>query len=323
MKTLKNQLLGAFVLILTTSTAWAETEMTVELSRVEDLKAVFATVETVDVVAARARIGGTVASLSVDEGASVREGQSIAVIGDPKLTLRMDALKARMQSLSAEKKLAITARDRARKLKESGTIAQKRLDEAETAVDVIERNLLALQAELSVVSQQRSEGVVRAPTNGRVTQVHVTDGAVILPGEPIATIAAKGYILRLNLPERHARFIKVGDNVLVGDEGETARSGTVQQVYPEIRQGRVVADVAVEGLGDFFVGERIRARVGAGQRGVIVVPESFLFQRFGLTFATLKEGGEIVVQPGLARDGQLEILSGLRLGDVLVQPKVD
>lgn len=319
----KYQWLGMLLVALTATSAWADDEFTVSKSRIQDLKAVFATVETVDVISARARIGGTVTVLSVDEGAAVKEGQSIAVVGDAKLGLKMNALRARIQSLVAENKLAVTARDRARKLRESGTIPQKGLDEAETAVDVIERNLVALKAELSVVSEQQSEGNVKAPTGGRVTKVHVTQGAVVLPGEVIATIAAKGFILRLSMPERHARFISVGDDVLVGDDDNAERKGQVQQVYPEIRQGRVEADVVVDGLGDFFVGERIRARVGAGERDVIMVSEDFLFQRFGLTFVTLKKGGDIVVQPGLSRKGDVEILSGLREGDVLVKPTAD
>jgi len=315
----KNQWVIAVLLSLSLTPAWAQSDMSVTMSQVADMKAVFATVETADVVSARARIGGTLTSLNVDEGAAVTEGQTIAVVGDPKLSLSMKALEARIFSLAAQRKLAATTLERAHKLKQSGTIAQKSLDEAVTALDVIERDLLALRAELAVVSQRRNEGLVKAPSSGRVTKVHVSQGGVILPGEPVAMIAAKGYILRLNLPERHARFIKVGDAVVVGDDSAPVRIGHVQLVYPEIRQGRVVADVAVAGLGDFFVGERVLVRVG--KRDVILIPEDYLFQRFGLTFATLKGGAEIVIQPGLIRTNDTEVLSGLRVGDVVVRPE--
>jgi len=176
-----------------------------------------------------------------------------------------------------------------------------------------------------VITEQQREGEVRAPTAGRVTKVHVTHGAVVLPGEAIATIAAKGFILRLQLPERHARFIREGDTVVVGQggldgAGGEPRSGTIQQVYPELRQGRVIADVAVEGLGDFFVGERVRVLVGTGTREAVVVPENFLVRRFGLTFAKVKGIGEVVVQIGVPAKGGIEVLSGLRPGDVVITP---
>lgn len=296
----------------------AETVLKVSSVMVEDMKAVFATVETTDVTAARARIGGTVTRLSIDEGAAVKEGQAIAVIGDPKIGFRMDALAARVESMTSRKDLAATALARSRKLLKSGTIPRKRLDEAVSAFDVAERELKALQSEYALASRQRDEGVVRAPSAGRVTKVHVTQGAVILSGETVAIIAARGFILRLSLPERHARFIRVGDAVFVGDED--VRTGHVRQIYPEIRRGRVIADVAVAGLGDFFVGERIRVRISVGKRQTMVIPGDYLFQRYGLTFAILKGGDEIVVQSGVARRGGVEILSGLRPGDELIRP---
>jgi len=321
MNSSNNRLIAAILSLVAAAVpapAFAGPELTVEKITVSDMKAVFATVETVDVISARARIGGTVTGLSIDEGAKVREGQTIATIVDAKLRLSMDALDARIDSLKSQVKLASTALGRARKLKQGGTIPQKRLDEAETSLDVVERELNALQADRAVISEQRSEGAVVVPGDGRVIKVHVTKGAVILPGEAIATIAAKGFILRLQLPERHARFIKVGDAVMVG--AERKRAGYVQQVYPEMRQGRVVADVGVGELGDFFVGERVSVHIATGRRETIIVPSDYLFMRYGLAFAVVKGVGEVVVQPGLEMADGIEILTGLKPGDIIVTP---
>ncbi len=294
---------------------------------VEDRKAVFATVETVDVTAARTRIGGTVDKLSVDEGSQVTAGQVVAHVADPKLRLRRKSVEARIQALESQKKLAETALARVRKLHASGTVAKARLDVAETDLEVVTRDLAAVAAERQVVVQQQAEGAVVAPAAGRVLKVHLTKGAVVLPGETVATITAKGFVLRMYLPERHARFLNTGDEVLVGTPGLTAdggasetRTGRVRQVYPEMAQGRVVADVDVDGLGDFFVGERVPVYVATGRRTTMVVPETYLFRRYGLTYVRLDDGAEVVVQPGQPAPGGVEILSGLRPGDVLVPP---
>ena len=65
--------------------------------------------------------------------------------------------------------------------------------------------------------------------------------------------------------------MKAGDTILVGARGlqqqdgpETLRRGRVALVYPQIDQGRVIADAVVEGLGDYFVGERTRVYVATG-----------------------------------------------------------
>ena len=40
-------------------------------------------------------------------------------------------------------------------------------------------------------------------------------------------------------------------------EGGPRREGRIVKVYPELDGGRVIADAEVDGLGDFFVGERV------------------------------------------------------------------
>src|SRR6266540_4357605 len=67
--------------------AHSDASFTVTQTLVADEKAVFATVESINVVPARARIGGTVAELKVKEGDRVEAGQIVATIGDEKLVL--------------------------------------------------------------------------------------------------------------------------------------------------------------------------------------------------------------------------------------------
>lgn len=305
-------------------------EFTVTLSWVDDRKAVFATVESVDLVAARARIGGILSDLTIDEGDRVEKGRLIARVVDAKLEPRLAAAEARIESLNSRRKLAETALTRVLELRQTGAASQARLDEARTNLEVVDHDLAAMGAERAVIERQRTEGLVLAPTSGRVLRVWATNGTVVLPGETVATVAAETYVLRLRLPERHARFIEVGHEVLVGARGlagvsgqavETLRRGRIRQVYPELEQGRVVADAEVEGIGDFFVGERVKVYVGTGRRRAFVVPEEYLFSRHGLTFLRLKEGGEVVVQPGLPVPGGIEILSGVGEGDILLPPR--
>lgn len=301
----------------------------VEMRTVEDLKAVFGTVQSVDVVAARARIGGTVKGLAVDEGTAVAAGDVVATVEDPKLALQVAAVDARLRSLDSQESLAKLELDRITRLRSTGAASQSRLDEAQTNLDVVRSNRSAVRAERAVIEEQLAEGRVLAPTDGRVLQVHVTENAVIMPGEKLATIAVERYVLRLELPERHARFIREGDTVMVGSRGlvrggsggsGTLGTGTVSQVYPEMSNGRVIADVEVAGLGDFFVGERVRVHVATGRRETIIIPSDFLRERYGVTYVVIEGEGEVMVQPGQVIDGSVEILSGLKPGDVLVKP---
>jgi len=317
----------------------------VSVNQVDDLKAVFATVRSSDRIAARARIAGTVAALTVDEGSEVRAGRVIAVIADEKIALKLRSIDARIVALKSRLDTARSELARNRKLKQRGVISQSRLDQFNTASVVAENDLKAARAERSVIARQAEEGKVLAPAGGRVLSVPVTVGSVLLPGEMIATIAANKYILRLELPERHARHIREGAPVVLagrragegglgpGDPVGRARTGRLVKVYPELENGRVIADAEVSGLGSYFVGERVLVWISAGRRAAIVVPKSFVFRRFGLDYVRLKRADrktiDIVVQPGrVARldgaggdaQGGIEILAGLRAGDEIVRP---
>jgi len=277
------------------------------------------------VALARSRIGGTVSRLRIDEGSQVEKGQEIALVSDPKIGLGLAAMDARIESLEARLKLARSELSRTRKLRKSGTMSQSRLDQAEANHQVVVAEIAAVKAERAVLAQSRTEGKVLAPKAGRVLSVNVTAGTVVMPGEAIAEIAAERFILRVRLPERHARFLKRGDVALVGGRGLAVhdpriRQGAVRQVYPKLQQGQIVADVAVEGLGDFFVGERVRVWVPAGKRRAIVIPDTFVYKRFGVSFVRLSDGVEVAVQVGAQHKDGVEILAGLKPGDRMQLP---
>ncbi len=299
-------------------------EITVKPITVDDRKAVIATVEPIRQLVARARIGGTVAALEVREGDLVTAGRKIALVTDPKLALQIQAIDQRIRSQLAQRDKAEIDLKRVQELVKRGVSTQAQLDTAKTAFNVAERNLSAMQSDRGVLEQQVAEGAVLAPAGGRVLTVPVSEGRVIMPGETIATLAEDTYILRLQLPERHARHMRAGDEVLIGGRGsrqeaqDKLRKGRVRLVYPEIQGGRVIADVEVEELGDYFVGERTRVYVSTGQRETIVVPAGAIYRRTGVNYVDLKDGTPVVVQPGETRPDGIEILSGLRAGDVVV-----
>ncbi|MDI1346720.1 MAG: efflux RND transporter periplasmic adaptor subunit [Pseudolabrys sp.] len=329
---MRSRIVVAVLLALMAQQAHAVETFTVAPKQVADEKAVFATVESSNVIPARARIGGTVAQLAVKEGDRVTQGQVVGIVGDEKLVLQMKSLDAQIAGLEAQLAQSQADLTRAEDLFAKGTIPKIRLDEARTASNVATNAHRARIAERSVIEQQLTEGQVLAPAAGRVLKVPVTAGTVILPGESVAIIAEQHFVLRLRVPERHAQFLKAGDPVRINGEefGKSgAQFGTIQLVYPQIEEGRVIADAAVAGLGDYFVGERIRVWVSAGERSSIIVPAAFISTRFGIDYARVGKDAQTAIdvpvqrgrdQPRPDMPDALEILSGLKAGDILVKP---
>lgn len=302
---------------------------------IPEMKAVFGQVESRIVAPARARINGIVREVRVQEGDQVREGEVIALIVDDKLALQLNAADARIEALNSQLQNARVMLERAQQLRASGTGSQASLDTARTQFEVVTNQVAAAQAEKAVVEQSAREGDVLAPAAGRVLTVPVTLGSVILAGEEIARIAPGPYYLRLSLPERHAAEIVQGADVLVGERGlaqpagdpATAHQGKIAKVYPEIVEGRVIADVEVAGIGDYFVNERTLVSIPVGKRTVLAVPPDTVRTIHGVDYVRLAaEGGEmdvaVILGEPFEQGGQrlVEVLTGLHAGDRVVRP---
>lgn len=295
--------------------------VTVEPVAINEWKAVYGRVEARDRIPARARLGGTLVSLTVAEGDVVAQGDVLAEIVDEKLGFQLSALDAQNGALQAQLANAQAELARGEELLAQGVTTAQRLDALRTQVDVVTGQIAALAAQRQVVAQQAAEGAVLAPVAGRVLDVPVAQGAVVMPGEAVAQLGGGGIFLRLAVPERHAADLTEGDAIEIeGPEGTV--TGRLAKVYPLIENGRVVADVEVEGLTDRFVDARVLVRLPVGEREALLVPEAALVTRGGLDFVAVEGAGLRTVVPGarvtVAGAAMVEVLTGLTAGDAVL-----
>ena len=322
------------ILVLPMLAPASAAEFVVSSIIVPDMKAVFGQVESMRVVPARARIGGSIRTIGVREGDQVKEGEVLAVVVDDKLALERNAADAKIEAINAQLENARAELERSQQLLARGATTQVRLDQARTQFDVAVNQAAAARAEKAVVEQRAREGEVLAPADGRVLTVPVTLGSVVLAGEAIARIAGGRYYLRLSLPERHAAEIRQDAVVRIARRGLSpvasgdlaqARSGRVAKVYPEIANGRVIADVEVDGIGDYFVNERTLVWIPVAQRTVIAVPPEAVATRHGVDYVRIaSDNGPLevaVILGGIVETPQgprNEVLTGLRDGDRVI-----
>jgi hypothetical protein len=144
-------------------------------------------------------------------------------------------------------------------------VTRQRLAQLSTDVEVTRNQIASTEAQRAVLTQQQSEGTIVAPADGRVLTVPASRGAVIMPGEPVATIGSGGFFCGWRCPSaspvncRPAR-----KSVLPRAAQETA--GRLAKIYPQIDNGRVIADVEVDKLDTAFVNARILVDVPIGTR---------------------------------------------------------
>lgn len=312
------------VILVTASAAGAEQSFVVQSQQITEWKSVFGRVEVRDRVPARSRLGGTLVTLAVEEGAQVTNGQVLAVVDDEKLRIQLEAIDAQMQALSAQLGNARTELKRGEDLLQRGVTTVQRLDALRTQVDVLDGQMEATRADRRVVEQRATEGDVLAPISGIVLQVPVTTGAVVQPGEVIAEIGGGGVFLRLAVPERHAGQLRQGAEIVISREGDS-RTGRLDKIYPQIENGRVIADVEVGGLDDLLVDARVLVRLPVGETTALIVPASAARTRFGLDFVPVDEDGHVALrsvvlgQHSMVNDvDMVQVLSGLKVGDTVV-----
>lgn len=324
-------LIGAVGLVAVDARA---ADFTVKAAAVTEMKAVYGQVESRTILPARARISGTVASVRVSEGAEVSKGDVVATVVDDKLALQLRAADAKIAALNSQLDSARTDLQRAQDLLAKGAAAQSRVDAAKTQFDVVTNQLAAAIAEKAVIEQSTREGDILAPADGRVLTVPVAAGSVVMAGEPVARVASGQYYLRLSLPERHAVEITEGARVDIGERGTgtnagfvKASEGRIAKVYPEIENGRVIADVEVVDIGTYFVNERTLVSIPVAKRTMLGVPPEALRTVHGIDYVTVETtDGPLevaVVRGGEFQDAgqpRVEILSGLADGDKVVLP---
>lgn len=319
------RLLVLFAALMSASPALAEMRVLEPVS-LTDWKAVYGRIEARDLVSARARIGGTVVELLVSEGDTVEAGETIATVRDDKLAFQAAALDAQMAAVQSQLRTAQTELERGEALVKRGVTTAQQIDQLRTAVDVATNQIAALEAQKAVIEQQGAEGAVLAPAAGRILTVPITRGAVILPGEAVATLGGGGFFLRLAIPERHAESLREGAEIRITTEG-AEKTGRLAKIYPQIEGGRIIADVEVEDLDAAYVDARVLVEVPVGERQALTVPASAVMTRSGIDFVKVTEGDEeveraVIAGSSLTLDGVdvVEILSGLKAGDTVIVP---
>lgn len=314
--------------LLATASFAAET-IRLDAVKIPEWKAVYGRVEARDSVSARARIGGTVTDLKVTEGDDVKAGDVIAVVKDDKIDFQIAAIEAQLLGLRASMENAQSELARGEELIKRGVTTAQRLDALRTQVDVVRNQIAAAEAQRSVIVEQGKEGAVLAPADGKVLTVPVTKDAVIMAGEAVATIGGGGFFLRLAIPERHADLLRQDASIEIdsGNGNGHQSTGRLAKIYPEIDNGRVIADVEVEDLPTAFVNKRLLVRVPVGERDALLLPVKALTNRFGVDYVTVKSGEgtaerAVVTAKPILHDGRemTEILTGLAAGEEVLLP---
>jgi RND family efflux transporter MFP subunit len=274
-------------------------------------------------------VPGLVTKLHVDEGDAVTRGFALLEIDPERRRLELDARAARAEE--AEAALADQQRqtERVRELGKAKIASAAQLDQGELALRLARSRVNAARAELGLAERALRDATVVAPFDGLVAKRHVSQGEFVAPGAPLVELVALDPIeISFHVTEIDSARVSVGATVelRVATYPDDTFQGQVISVSPGVDlRTRMLRVRAVVPNADARLRPGFFARVDLGiseRDNVPMIPEDAVLQRADGAVAFRLVGEDRVerrvLRTGAVREGRVEVIEGLALGDRVV-----
>lgn len=261
----------------------------------------------------RSEVAGKITGIYFKEGKRVKKGELLVETNDEEIRAQLEKQKHNIR-LNEDNEF------RQRKLLEKDAISQEEYDNALN-------RLSTTQADVKLLEAQLSKTKIRAPFDGIIGLRFVSEGAFINTSTVIATLynlsPAK---VEFGVPSRYSTQVKPGKKILFTVEtDERVFNGEVYAIEPQIDPGtrtlkiRAIADNP-EGFllpGQFV---RVELILETTDKAIMAPTEAIIQQMEGPMLYISRNGKatEQRVTTGIRTESELEILSGLAVGDTLI-----
>lgn len=270
------------------------------------------------------KLMGQVIEVSVREGDVVVEGQPLIRIDATDLAAKRAQVEASIREAEAVVRQAETQAGRMRALYEQDAAPRVQLDAAETGLERARARLATARAAAAEVDATARYAVVRAPFPGLVTSRFVDPGDFAAPGAPMVTVldARRLRITATAAPDAVAGIGR-GDTLRARIEGVPAVA-VVEGVVPSAAGSLYAVNALVENAGRRFLpGSAATLELPQGSRAALLIPEAAVVRQGDLTGVRVRtaDGATLRwIRLGSPRDDMVEVLAGLRAGDVILVP---
>ncbi|WP_233220935.1 efflux RND transporter periplasmic adaptor subunit [Chlorogloea sp. CCALA 695] len=328
-----------------------------ELTPVARTLSVTGTVNARDLIPVLPQATGLqIKQILVDEGDSVKSGQTLAVLDSSVLQTQISQAKAEVESNRAvvRQRQASLAQSRAtlaeansnyqryKGLADAGAISRQELETRSTtattareAISVAQANIASAEADVRIsiarVQQQQTQldqTIVRAPASGVIAEQTAQVGDVANSTQKIFSIIQNGSLeLQAKVPATNLNQVKINSPVVVTSDADSRLrlQGNVREIAPLVdpqsREATVRIDLPATVLrpGMFASGAITIANVP----GIAIPAKAVLPQSDGSGIAFVLTDGDIVRSQKITvgeviGKNNVEIVNGLKIGDRVV-----
>jgi membrane fusion protein (multidrug efflux system) len=276
-----------------------------------------------------AEVGGRITEIHLDEGQAAAAEAAVLSIDPERRRLERERSRAQFDQSQASLREQERESERIKELHERNVASQSQLDQAQTELTLARSRMLAAQADLGVVERSLRDANVTAPFSGLINERFVSRGEYVTPGQTLFELVSLDPILvEFSVAEIDSGRVAPGQLVEIRlapfpDETFGAR---VSFVAPTIdaatRTLRVKAELE-NPEGRLRPGLFARVDLGvATRRDVQVILEEAILQRSDGA-VVFRAGSDnlverVVIETGIHDNGYVEVVSGLRAGDLVV-----
>ena len=138
------------------------------------------------------RVAGKIVRRLVETGQTVHKGQALAELDPRDYELAKTASTSQLMAAKSDLALAEAEYKRFQELQTKQFVSELDLDRKRVAVSAAAARLKSLESNVSLDNNRIADTILRADSDGVVSQVQADVGMVVSAGQPIVTVAQQG-----------------------------------------------------------------------------------------------------------------------------------
>ena len=270
---------------------------------------------------------GRAIEVLVDRGSRVKAGDPLLRLDTRNAVISAREANADLSSARSQRALADEECRRTKQLFDKGAINKSEFDRQQTSCNTALDQVSAAEARAQMVTKQMSDGVVRAPFAGVITDRWITAGEWVTPATRLFTLIDDNPLkANLTVPESVSTQVAVDqivDLVSIALPGKSYRA-KVTRVGSDIgtTTRALLAEATIDAGSPLKSGMFVEAHITLGQNKYPSVPATAVIKRgqtWRLYVANAGHLQERVVQVGpVPAPGKVSIMSGVKAGEQVV-----
>jgi|GEM_PF-2475110 len=256
-------------------------------------------------------MSGIIRTINFRDGQKVKKGQLLATIDQREVNAEIDK-RIRMSEFLRNKL------ERQRLLFQKNGVSSEIIEQLETELE-------QLEAEIELFKIRKSKMNINAPFSGTVSTKLLSVGSFVSTGTPLTTIVSTNDLLaEFKISEKHSSLLSIGTSVeiIISNQKKPIRA-TIESVQPSIDE--VTKSITVRAKfstnESVFVGSTSVVQIEQRTNSVVKIPSIALVGTSKETNVYVVKNGKaelVSVSTGLRTSYDIEILSGLTIGDTVI-----